>query len=202
MDITPLGDRLVKVVLDGRLDTPGVDRVETRFIASLVPNGNSAIVDMSQINFVSSMGIRMLVSAARSLKTRGAKLALYDVQPQVNQVFDTVSLGQIISICDTEADALAAVGATSGHQLLRFPGTMAGFERAAADLRSLLDDHALDGQYRHNIELAFEEIAVNIVRHGSTTEDVRASVDLDSNATTMILNCRIRSMRPQWVGWV
>jgi anti-sigma B factor antagonist len=112
MEITSLGEQLVKVALVGRLDTPGVDRVETRFVASLVPNGNNAIIDLSQVDFVASMGIRMLVSAARSLRARQARLALYGVQKQVGQVFDTVALGQIVSICATEADALAAVSAS------------------------------------------------------------------------------------------
>src|SRR5262245_45240999 len=73
----------------------------------------------------------------------------------------------------------------AAHLQLHFPGNLAGFERAASDLRSRLDDHALDGQYRHNIELAFEEIAINIVRHGSTNEDIRVAVDIAATATTM-----------------
>jgi anti-anti-sigma factor len=109
MDISPIRERLVKVTLAGRLDSPGVNRVETRFLASLVPGGNSAIVDLSQVDFVSSMGIRMIVAAARGLKMRQATLALYGAQELVNEVFEMVSLRQIISICSTEEEALAAV---------------------------------------------------------------------------------------------
>lgn len=109
ISISPIRERLVKVTLAGRLDTPGVNRVETRFLASLVPNGNSAIVDLSQVEFVSSLGIRMILSAARSLKARQALLAVYGAQAGVTQVFDFAALGQIIPICSTEADALKAV---------------------------------------------------------------------------------------------
>lgn len=115
MEITPIGDNLVKVTLMGRLDTPGVSRVETRFLASLVPHGNSAIVDLSQVDFVSSMGIRMIISAARSLQIRRAALALYGVQESVNQIFGIASLQQIISICSTEAEALAAVSTSPSN---------------------------------------------------------------------------------------
>ncbi len=109
MEVSPLGEHLVKVALEGRLDTPGVDRVETRLVAALVPAGNSAIIDCSKVDFIASMGIRMLVSTARSLKMRHAALALYGVQDPVNQVFELVSLRQVIPICATEAEALAAV---------------------------------------------------------------------------------------------
>jgi anti-sigma B factor antagonist len=112
MDVRTLGERLVKITLTGRLDTPTVNRVETRFLESIVPGGNNAIVDVSQIDFVASMGIRMLVSAARALHGRQATLAVYGAQERVGQIFDVVALGQIMSICATEAEALAAVGSS------------------------------------------------------------------------------------------
>jgi len=110
MESVDLGPRLVKITLAGRLDTPGVDSIETRFIATLVPNANNAVIDMSQVDFISSMGIRMLVSAARSLKMRQAALSLFGVQDQVNQVLELVSIGQMIRVCDSESEAQRAVG--------------------------------------------------------------------------------------------
>jgi anti-anti-sigma factor len=111
MQVSPIREHLVRVTLSGRLDTAGVDRIETRFIASLVPAGNSAIIDLSRVDFVASMGIRMLVSAARSLRTRKAALAVYSPQEQVRQVFELVALQQLLAVCGSEADALAAVAA-------------------------------------------------------------------------------------------
>src|SRR5215831_5250830 len=112
MEISSLGEHLVKVRIAGRLDTQGVDRVETRLLASLVPGANSAIIDLSQVDFIASMGIRMLVSAARNLRSRQAMLAVYGAPERVNEVFETVVLGKIIPICSTEAEALAAVGSS------------------------------------------------------------------------------------------
>ena len=112
MEIVSLGDRLVKIALTGRLDTQGVDQVETRFIAAIVPGANNAIIDLSQVDFVASMGIRMLIAAARSLKMRQARLAVYGATPQVTDVFEAVALQKIIPICATEDDALNSVAAT------------------------------------------------------------------------------------------
>jgi anti-anti-sigma factor len=113
MDITPISDQLVKVTLNGRLDAPAVDRIETRFTAALVPAALNAIVDLTKVDFVASMGIRMLLMTARNLKTRKARMALFGAPSSVNLVFETVALSQIIPICTTEAEALAAVGAGS-----------------------------------------------------------------------------------------
>ena len=111
MDINSLGDHLVRITLQGRLDTQGVDRVETKFISAIVPGANNAIVNLSQVEFVASMGIRMLLSAARNLKARHGKVALYGVPDHVGQVFQAVALEKLIPICTNEAEALAIVTA-------------------------------------------------------------------------------------------
>ena len=109
MDISELDDRVVRVTFKGRLDTQGVGDVESRFLASLVEGTAHAIVNLSDVEFVASMGIRMLVSAAQRLRKRQAALALYGAPERVNQVFGVVSLQKIIPVCGTEAEALAAV---------------------------------------------------------------------------------------------
>lgn len=109
LELTQVTDNIIRVALTGRLDTPGVDSVETRFVASLVPAGKSAVVDMSGVTFVASMGIRMLISVARSLKQRHAHLALYNPQPLVKETLDSVSLSEIIPVVDDEAAAIAAL---------------------------------------------------------------------------------------------
>lgn len=109
MEISPLGDRLVRITLIGRLDTGGVDGLETRFAASLVPEATGAIVDISRVDFVSSMGIRMLISAARALRARQAIMAVFGATTRVGQIFEAVALAKILPICSTEDEALAAV---------------------------------------------------------------------------------------------
>ena len=106
MEITEIAENQIKITLKGRLDTAGVDRIEKRFIAAVVPRGRNAIVDLSQIDFVASMGIRMFISAARALNAKNAQLVLFAPQAIVREVFELASLGDIISICDDEASAL------------------------------------------------------------------------------------------------
>jgi anti-sigma B factor antagonist len=111
MQISELGENRVKVTLTGRLDTPGVGRVETGFVAALVPRGRSAIVDLSNVEFVASLGIRMFLSTARSLAMRQGRLVLFAPQEQVREVFDMVSLSDVLPIVADEASALAALQA-------------------------------------------------------------------------------------------
>jgi anti-anti-sigma factor len=105
MQVSAVDDTITKVTLNGRLDTPGVGQIETLFLATLVPAGKNAIVDLSDVEFVASLGIRMLISAARGMRQRRARLALYNVRPLVQGVFDMVSLSEVIPIGSDENDA-------------------------------------------------------------------------------------------------
>lgn len=107
MNVAPVADGVLNVTLTGRLDTPGVDAIETRLTASLVPSGAGATVDLSRVEFVGSMAIRMFITIARGLAKKQRKLVLYAPQPLVAQVFETVSLGDIIPIAPDAAAALS-----------------------------------------------------------------------------------------------
>jgi anti-sigma B factor antagonist len=109
MEVSEVGDKITKVRLKGRLDTPGVDQIETRLVATLVPAGRSAIIDLSGIEFVASMAIRMLISVARGMRQRRAKLVLYGMTSLVQETFESVSLSTIIPIGADETEALQLV---------------------------------------------------------------------------------------------
>jgi len=72
---------VLSLSLIGRLDTPGVDSIETPLTAHLVPRGARAMIDLSQVTFIGSGGIRMFITIARALGRKGGKLVLYGAQP-------------------------------------------------------------------------------------------------------------------------
>ena len=103
-----LGDTVggvLNLALVGRLDTPGVDRIETPLTAQLVPRGVRATVDLSQVTFLGSGGIRMFITIARALGRKGGRLVLYGAQPLVAEVLETTSLNDIVPV---RADATTA----------------------------------------------------------------------------------------------
>lgn len=100
---------VTKAELAGRLDTSNVNRVETSFIAGIVPKGQHTVVDLSQVTFIASLGIRMLLSAARALSRRGARLVMYGASPGIMEIIETTALSDIITVLPSEAAAIAAV---------------------------------------------------------------------------------------------
>ena len=102
---------VLNLALIGRLDTPGVDRIETPLTAQLVPRGVRATVDLSQVTFLGSGGIRMFITIARALGRKGGRLVLYGAQPLVAEVLETTSLNDIVPV---RADATTATTAARG----------------------------------------------------------------------------------------
>lgn len=102
---------VTKVSLAGRLDTSSVDRVEIQFTAGVVPKGQHTVIDLSEVSFIASLGIRMLLTVARSLVRKGAKLALFGAAPPVMEIIETTALNEIIPVLATEAEAIELVTA-------------------------------------------------------------------------------------------
>ena len=109
MEIADTADGLVNVTLAGRLDPLAVERIEPDLAASIVPRGARAIVDLSRLEFISSMGLRMFITIARDLARNNGKLVLYSPQPWVNMIFTTAALHSIIPVLpDASSAAITA----------------------------------------------------------------------------------------------
>jgi len=106
-----LVENIARVKLCGRLDAQGVDQIETQFRASVVPRHRNVVVDLSDVTFVSSSGLKMFIIVAKALRQHDANLVLFAAQPQVSQIFAIASLSSIVPIALDEAEALESVRA-------------------------------------------------------------------------------------------
>jgi anti-anti-sigma factor len=102
-------DQVTKVALAGRLDTAGVNHIESRFSDTIVPPGRHAVVDLSEVGFMASLGIRMLISTTRALSNKGGRIALYGANPMVMEIIETTSLNEIVPVAASEGEAIALV---------------------------------------------------------------------------------------------
>lgn len=107
MEIVELGPDAQRIILQGRLDAAGTGAIELRLTASVAPIDRHAVIDLNQVPFVSSLGIRLILTVARTLQRRGRRLVIMAPQPAVMEVFETVALGTLVPIAGNEAEALA-----------------------------------------------------------------------------------------------
>jgi anti-anti-sigma factor len=102
-------ENIAHVKLRGRLDTHGVDQIETKFTAFVVPARRNTVADLSQVDIVTSMGLRMFIAIAKALKRHNAKMVLFAPQAQASEVFATAGLAEIVPIAADEKEALRIV---------------------------------------------------------------------------------------------
>ena len=100
-----------KVVLIGRLDTVGVDLIETKFNAGIVAGGRHAIVDLAEVEFMGSLGVRMIIAAGRDLAIGGHRLVLFGAREPILEVIELTGLGEIVPNVGSESEALERVSA-------------------------------------------------------------------------------------------
>jgi anti-anti-sigma factor len=95
------------IALVGKLDVGGVGEIENKFIGYTAARKKSAVVDLSGVNFMGSMGLRIFLSSAKVLKRENKKLILLKPQPLVNEVLEASGISDLISVQHDEATAVA-----------------------------------------------------------------------------------------------
>jgi anti-anti-sigma factor len=103
---------VVVVAPVGAIDFPNAQLLEHALAPHLVspPGGTSALVlDLGHVGYVSSMGLRVLMVAARALRPRNARIAVSSLQPVVAEIFDIARFNHVVEIFPTVRDALAAL---------------------------------------------------------------------------------------------
>jgi len=106
-ELVEAGDSLTHVRLTGPLDIAGVGKVSLRFTAATAGRKRHAVVDMSMVEFVSSIGLGMLVQAARSLKPDEKRVVLMAPTASVAGVIRASKLDAVLPIADSMETALA-----------------------------------------------------------------------------------------------
>ena len=86
------------VKLCGKLDIIGTGEIETRFMGHCSGDNIRVVVDLVDVNFLASIGIRMLVTSAKSVASRGGKMVLLNPTPEVLGVLEVTGIPAIIPV--------------------------------------------------------------------------------------------------------
>jgi anti-sigma B factor antagonist len=101
-------DAYTHLALTGKLDILGVGEVENKFIGYTAARKKGAVIDLSGVTFLGSMGLRIFLSAAKALGLEKKKLVLLNPQPLVNEVLTASGIGEVVLITTDTAAAVAA----------------------------------------------------------------------------------------------
>ena len=106
-----LADVLVAVP-SGAIDHPNAIQLQ-QALAPFLEHGASGraplVLDFSGVEYISSMGLRVLMMASKAMRARNAAIAIAALQPAVAEIFDIARFHLVVNVFPTVRDALAAV---------------------------------------------------------------------------------------------
>jgi anti-anti-sigma factor len=107
-------DGITILKLSGRMDIEGTGKIDLRLAAATAGTGAHVIADLSDVSFMSSIGIGVLVQLTKAIRRRSGNLVLLNPQPIVRLVLEKTGMPEILKICETLDEASTAVRA--GHR--------------------------------------------------------------------------------------
>lgn len=86
----------------GRLDSNTYTVLEKK-IEYLIREGKAwhLTLDMTGVDYISSMGVRVVLKALKDLKKRGGLLSMMNLQPQIEKVFEIIHALPSLRIYDS-----------------------------------------------------------------------------------------------------
>jgi anti-anti-sigma factor len=102
----------LQISLRGEITSASASQLE-RTLAELLAKGPPPrwLLDLGDLLFTSSAGLRVFLTFAKRTKTAGGRLAFCNVRPAVAEVFEVSGFTQILTIAPDAAAAAVLLGA-------------------------------------------------------------------------------------------
>ena len=110
MDVsTRTSEGVTIIAFAGNLDSNTSPQAQQAIDALLAGGVQKVVVDFSALDYVSSAGLRVLLSAAKRLQGPGKALRLFGLNETVREVFEISGFAQILHVRGTEQEAVAGL---------------------------------------------------------------------------------------------
>jgi anti-anti-sigma factor len=108
----------------GRIDFAGAQALEEALAPALEPGSGvrGVVIDLGRVDYISSVGLRVLMVAAKALRARKSAIAVASLQPVVAEIFE---ISRFHHVVDVRRDVREALGAISAPALAAFDAARA-----------------------------------------------------------------------------
>ena len=107
-------DGTVVLTLHGDADLHAAPELRERLTRMDDEGVTALVVDLSDVTFIDSMALGLLLGAMKRMRTRDGRLRLVVVRPEVRRIFEITLLDRVLAIDATREEALAQVQAAAG----------------------------------------------------------------------------------------
>lgn len=98
--------------LHGRFDAAAAPDAESTFRDLINDLPDRVVLDLADVEYISSGGLRVIIMLAKALEKSGGELRLCSLSPFVSEVFELTNLGKRYVLCETRDEAVASLANT------------------------------------------------------------------------------------------
>ncbi|TAJ43855.1 STAS domain-containing protein [Methanofollis fontis] len=113
-DPTHTGHRIINgtpvVPVSGRIDASTAADLEQELASAVRDGASSVVVDMTDLDYISSSGLRVLLAAKKNLSRGGGTLKIAAMKPFVREVFEISGFLRIFPVYPGVDEALQEKG--------------------------------------------------------------------------------------------
>ena len=91
-----VGDAL-QLNVQGKIDTTSANEFQNAVLKAFVKS-NSIVINLEEVPYLSSSGLRALVLGTKTAEAKGGKLVVINAQPVVMEVFKYSGMNKIVEI--------------------------------------------------------------------------------------------------------
>jgi anti-anti-sigma factor len=93
------------VSLTGSLDTDTEQQLDKELAQIIGKQTKAVVFDMGGVDYISSLGIGLVMKTKKALEDVGATFAMISLQPQIKKVFDVMKMLPILDIFNDMPEA-------------------------------------------------------------------------------------------------
>jgi anti-sigma B factor antagonist len=97
---------IVTLSLSGKLDPMTAKMFEKNILTKIESGDRRFVIDLAQLDYISSSGLRVFLNAAKRLDTGNGKIVLCTLKDSVREVFDIAGFSSIFSIYGSHDEAI------------------------------------------------------------------------------------------------
>ena len=99
------GDTVIAAV-SGRVDSANATSFEQQLSQALEGDSNRLVVDCSELSYISSAGLRVLLLTVKQAQGQGGGVVLCHVPDHIHEVLQMSGFTRIMTVCGTLSEAL------------------------------------------------------------------------------------------------
>ena len=95
--------------VSGRIDGVNAQEFQKNLEEEIATSQNPVILDLENLSYISSAGLRSILLAAKILKSRNILFILCSLSAPIKEVFEIAGFDKIINVLESRSEAIATI---------------------------------------------------------------------------------------------